>query len=75
MPNTFVTVLRPGDKASASQVEHGRHEKYVMDKWLSESVDNQPYNAIAAVKSEPCINNNENCEADCVSQTLAKAEK
>ncbi|KAG5657336.1 hypothetical protein KAF25_005900 [Fusarium avenaceum] len=64
MSNTFVTVPRPGDKTSASQVQHGRHEKYVMDRWLSESVDNQPYNAIAAVKLEPYVNNNGNCEPD-----------
>lgn len=46
-----------------------------MDKWLSESVDDQPYNTIAAVKLEPCVNNSKDCEPDAVSGTVGKAGK
>jgi hypothetical protein len=46
-----------------------------MNKWLSESVDDQPYNAIAAVKLEQSVNKCQTTKSDPLSETLANDEK
>ncbi|RMJ10576.1 hypothetical protein CDV36_009796 [Fusarium kuroshium] len=63
MSSTFVPVPRPRSKEDVScliPMVHGGTSNPALDRWLAESVDDQPFNAIAAVEWIPNNNNNNN---------------
>ncbi|EYB26078.1 hypothetical protein FG05_35330 [Fusarium graminearum] len=74
MSDTFVTVPRPKDKTATSKGQH-HQQSYQMSRWLSESVEEQPYNTIAAIKHRPTIENNKNQNSESISETLAKDDR